>query len=142
MILLDTNVISDTYRAQPDLSVRRWLAAQRPADLYICAPVLAELRYGAERLPAGGRRRRLEDWIVKIESEGFPDRILPFDQGAAREFGQIFNRRKSAGRPIGIMDAIIASIARSNGATMATRDVGDFAGFDLVIINPFKIRAT
>jgi predicted nucleic acid-binding protein len=141
MILLDTNVISDTYQPQPNRAVRNWLAAQRPADLYICVPVLAELRYGAERLPAGGRRHRLENWISKLENDGFSGRVLPFEQSAAIEFGRIFHRRKIAGRPIGIMDAIIASIARSNVAAVATRDIDDFADLDIDIVNPFEFAA-
>jgi predicted nucleic acid-binding protein len=141
MILLDTNVVSDTYQPDPNLSVRSWLAAQRPAELFICAPVLAELRYGAERLPEGGRRRRLEGWISKLEDDGFLGRILPFDQGAAIEFGRIFHRRKIAGRPIGIMDALIAAIARANGAAVATRDVNDFRDLDFEVINPFEFTS-
>jgi len=138
MILLDTNVISDVYRERPDPKVHSWLAAQRPADLYICTPVLAELLNGAERLPSGGRRRRLEEWIRKLEGEGFAGRILQFDQNAAHEFARLFQRRKILGRPIGIMDALIAAIARSNDAALATRDVEDFASLDLGVVNPFE----
>ena len=141
MILLDTNIVSDTYQPYPNLSVRNWLAAQRPVDLFICAPVLAELRYGAERLPDGGRRRRLEDWISKLEKDGFLDRILSFDQGAAMEFGKIFHRRKIAGRPMGVMDALIAAIARANGAAVATRDVDDFSNLDFEVVNPFEFKS-
>jgi toxin FitB len=138
MILLDTNVISDVYRERPDPSVHSWLAAQRSVDLYICTPVLAELLHGAEGLPQGGRRQRLEAWIRKVEEEGFPGRILPFDQNAAHEFGRLFQRRKSIGRPIGIMDALIAAIARSNDALLATRDIDDFTEIGLRTVNPFQ----
>jgi predicted nucleic acid-binding protein len=136
MILLDTNVISDVYRERPDPKVHNWLAAQRSADLYICTPGLAELLNGAERLPSGGRRRRLEEWIRKLEAEGFAGRILPFDQNAAHEFARLFQTRKILGRPIGLMDALIAAIARSNDAALATRDVADFADLGIDIVNP------
>jgi toxin FitB len=140
MILLDTNVISDAYRERPAQSVMEWMAAQRSAELHLCAPVLAELRYGAERLPTGGRRKRLEAWIFKVENEGFAGRILPFDQGAAHEFARLFHRRKSIGRPIGIMDAMIGAVAKSNGATLATGDTDDFADLDLTLVNPFEFK--
>lgn len=138
MILLDTNVISDSARPRPDTSARSWFTAQRPTELFICTPVLAELRYGLERLPEGPRRTHLEEWVGKIEHEGFVDRILTFDRSAAHEFGRLFHRRTSTGRPIATMDAAIASIAKANGAILATRDVDDFANLDLTVINPFE----
>ena len=138
MILLDTNVISDVYRDRPNPNAHKWLTSQRPSELYLCAPVLAELYSGAERLAEGDRRRRLEEWIRKMEMEGFPGRILPFDQSAAREFGRIFQTRSSIGRPIGLMDALIAAVARSNGAVLATRDIADFTEIGLTVLNPFE----
>jgi predicted nucleic acid-binding protein len=138
MILLDTNVLSDSSRPQFDPAVQKWFSTQRPNDLFICTPVLVELRYGVERLPEGKRRAYLDDWIRKIEQEGFPDRILPFDRRAAHEFGKLLHRRISMGRPISTMDTMIASIARSNDATIATRDVDDFADLDIEIVNPFE----
>ena len=138
MILLDTNVVSDSSRLRPHPSVRNWLSAQRQTELFICTPVLAELKYGIERLPAGLHRSFLEEWLVRIENEGFPDRVLTFDRRAAHEFGRIFHLRTSKGRPIRTMDAIIASIAKSEGATLATRDLADFADLGLEIVNPFE----
>jgi toxin FitB len=138
MILLDTNVVSDSSRPHPHPSVRSWFSAQRQADLYICSPVLAELRYGVERLPMGNRRRFLEEWQKRIEQEGFSERILSFDRRAAYEFGRLFHQRTRAGRPIRTIDAMIASIAKAEGATLATRDVGDFADLGLEIVNPFE----
>lgn len=137
MIVLDTNVISDSSRPRPHPSVRNWFRAHRPTDLFICSPVLAELRYGVERLPEGNRRKHLEEWQKRIEEEGFSDRILPFDRRAAHEFGRLLHQRTSAGRPIRTIDAMIASIAKVEGATLATRDVGDFADLGLEIVNPF-----
>jgi predicted nucleic acid-binding protein len=141
MILIDTNVISDSSRPRPDPSVRRWYSAQRPADLFICTPVLAELRYGVERLPEGKRRTYFEAWLRGIENEGFIDRILVFGRRAAHEFGRILHRRTREGRPIRTMDALIASIAIAEDATLATRDVADFAGLGIEIVNPFEFKA-
>ena len=142
MILLDTNVISDVYRERPNANAHKWFAAQTATELYLCAPVLAELHSGAQSLPEGGRRRRLEEWIRKIEVDGFAGRVLPFDHNAAREFGGIFHKRKMIGRPVGIMDALIAAVARSNGAVLATRDVDDFSEIGLTVVNPFEFTGT
>ena len=138
MILLDTNVVSDSSRPRPHPSVRRWLSAQRQADLFICTPVLAELKYGVERLDQGPRRTFLEQWLAQIEIDGFSDRILMFDRRAAHEFGAVLHLRISTGRPIKTMDAIIASIAKAEGTTLATRDIADFANLDLELVNPFE----
>jgi predicted nucleic acid-binding protein len=142
MILLDTNVLSDSSRARPDPSAKAWIVAQRPAELFICTPVLAELRYGVERLPTGRRRADLDDWVRRIEQEGFPDRILSFDRSAAHEFGRLFHKRVSIGRPIATLDAMIAAIARAHGAALATRDIDDFVGLEIEIINPFAFSVT
>jgi toxin FitB len=137
MILLDTNVLSETHRPRPNTAVRDWLNSQAPGALYLCAPVLAELRYGLERLPSGRRRDRLEEWLRNLEQDHFVDRILPFDQQAAHELGRIMSRREKAGRPIKTMDALIAAVAVRHAATVATRDISDFDSLGLELIDPF-----
>jgi len=137
MILLDTNVLSEPYRPRPNAAVQKWLNAQPSRDLYLCTPVLAKLRYGLERLPSGSRRYRLEDWLRNLEDEYFADRVLPFDQSAAHEFGRVMSRREKQGRPINAMDALIAGIAICHAATIATRDIADFEGLGLDLLNPF-----
>jgi predicted nucleic acid-binding protein len=136
MILLDTNVISEGLRRRPDPHVSRWLDAQRPADLFLCMPVIAELHYGAQLLPAGARRTHLELTIKRIE-ETFSDRTLPFDRAAAHEYGRIIAHRDKMGRASGTMDGLIAAIAKVHGAMVATRDGRGFDGIGLEIINPF-----
>jgi toxin FitB len=141
MILLDTNVVSEPHRAKPDAAVQSWLNAQNAQDLFLCTPVLAELRYGSERLPSGGRRNRLESWLRDLELKHFLDRILPFDQLAAHEFGRITFRREKVGHPINPMDALIAAIAISHAASVATRDIADFENLGIALINPFQTPA-
>ncbi len=141
MIILDTNVVSDSSLLRSHPSVQGWFSAQRQTDLFICTPVLAELSYGIERLQAGTRRSFLEEWLVRLENEGFRNRLLTFDLRAAHEFGKILHLRTTKGRPIKTMDAIIASIAKAEGAAVATRDVADFAGLGLELVNPFEFEA-
>jgi predicted nucleic acid-binding protein len=138
MILLDTNVVSETMRPDPAENVRAWLNAQRTEDMFICLPVLAELRYGVENLPKGGRRRRLEAAVAQVE-ETFADRTLPFDRAAAHEYGRIMAQRDRLGRSTGTMDGLIAAIAKVHGATVATRDVHGFDHPGLDVIDPFAL---
>lgn len=141
MIVLDTNVVSEAFRVNPSATVQAWLDAQRPTDLFLCAPVLAELRYGIERLPAGARKNALEEMLSKVEYGLFDNRVLPFDRAAAYEFGRLQARRSSLGRPISTMDALIAAIAVSHRMAIATRDTNDFAALELDVINPFEPAA-
>jgi predicted nucleic acid-binding protein len=138
LILLDTNVVSETWRPQPSPAVLTWLDGQARETLYICTPVLAELRFGAERLPPGARKDRLNARIDRLEAEGFKDRILTFDVAAAFAFGRIGAQRERAGRRMEPMDALIGAIALTHGLTLATRDTADFADIGLDVINPFE----
>lgn len=133
MIVLDTNVVSEAFRVSPSAAVQAWLDAQRASDLFLCAPVLAELRYGMERLAAGARKNALEKMLSKAERELFDNRVVPFDRASAYEF--------DIGRPMSTMDALIAAIAISHRMAVATRDVADFAELGLNLINPFESPA-
>ena len=141
MILLDTNVVSESLRPRPSSTVIAWLNAQPAASLFLCTPVLAELHFGLARLAESSRKIRLEAAIERIENEVFRGRILPFDAGAARQYGKLAAIRERAGRPIGQMDALVAAIALSNQVALATRDVADFLGCGLDVLNPFEAAA-
>ena len=141
MIILDTNVISEGFRLCPDARVRMWMDAQPSSDLFLCSPVLAELRYGVERMPIGARRAQLDRLVLDIEKDLFGNRILPLDRESAYEFGRVVARRASIGRPINPMDALIAAIAIHHRMVVATRDIRDFADLGLALINPFEATA-
>lgn len=137
MIVLDTNVLSEGLRPQPSPTVLRWMQSEPIAALFTTTITEAELLYGAILLPDGRRRQALEAVIAQLLGVQFAGRVLPFDSAAAREFADIAASRRRAGRPIGEADARIAAIARSRGAALATRNVGDFAGCGLTVIDPW-----
>lgn len=140
MILLDTNVVSEPLRPGPHSAVLRWLDEQKQSDLFLCAPVLAELHYGVLCLPSGARQDRLVGWVRHVEENEFADRILPFDRAASHEFGRVLTLRRRLGHVTGPMDALIAAIALTHGAVLATRNVDDFSGVGLDIVNPFELN--
>lgn len=137
MIVLDTNVLSELLRSQPHASVVAWLTAVPAADAYTTTICEAEIFYGIALLPTGKRRAGLEAGATDLFEIDFVDRILPFDSAAARAFSDIAAARRQAGRPIGEFDAQIAAIARVHGATLATRDTGDFAGCGVTVVSPW-----
>jgi toxin FitB len=141
MIILDTNVLSNPYQPRPNAHVRAWLNRQSADSLYLCAPVLAELQYGIERLADGARKSRLRATIVELESKIFRDRTLAFDSSSAAEYGRLMATREREGRRMQQMDCLIAAIARAHRAAIATQDVMDFAGLGIQLVNPFEIAA-
>ena len=137
MIILDTNVISERLRSEPDPNILLWLDSQ-PADaLYLCTPVLAEMQFGAARLKPSARQRGLLNAILSLASDVFDGRILPFDMDAALAYGLICAEREAIGRTIAPVDAMIAAITGSNNAVLATRNIADFEHTGIELLNPF-----
>ena len=137
MIVLDTNVLSEALKPLPSSIVLRWLAAQQPLSVFTTTITEAEVLYGVEALPAGKRRMRLLAAVEKMFAEEFAGRILPFDEDAARAFAGVVAARDRAGRPISQFDAMIAAIARSHRAAVATRNTADFQHCGIDVINPW-----
>lgn len=140
MIVLDTNIISEPPRTGADSRLLEWLNEQEAESLHLTTPTIAEMAKGAEVFfskTGSLRHRRYLEHVV----ETYRGRILDFNLEASRLFGQVVARRQMAGRPISVMDAMIAAIAIAHGATLATRNIRDFDGLDLNLTNPFETGA-
>ena len=138
MIVLDTNVISELMRREPDPNVMRWIAQQPVAGLFTTTLTQAEIFYGLELLPEGRRRDDLLAAAGPIFELDLAGRVLPFDSDAANAYPAIVVGRKQGGQPISQIDAQIAAIARSRGARLATRNVRDFADCGITVIDPWN----
>lgn len=123
--------------SQPVPEVAAWVAGQPEELLYTTAVCQAEVLAGIAILPDGRRRRGLEAMAKAIFANAFDGRVLPFDSEAATAYAAIFAVRKRGGRPTAPHDLMSAAIARANGASMVTRDVGGFEGCGLTLINPW-----
>jgi predicted nucleic acid-binding protein len=137
MIVLDTNVLSETLRPRPADSVKRWMAAQTAATLYTTAITQAEILYGVALLPSGRRKTALQEIVTGLFEQDFFGRVLPFDSAAAKSFSEIAAIRRKLGRPISDFDAQIAAIAHSRGAGVATRNINDFSNCGIDVISPW-----
>jgi predicted nucleic acid-binding protein len=140
VIILDTNVLSEALRPTPESSVLEWLARQPRASLFTTAVTRGEILHGIRLLSDGKRRRGLWDAATKIFDEDFAGHVLSFDSEAADMYAEISASRRSAGRPISQFDAMIVAMARSRGASLATRNVKDFEDCGTDIINPWTGR--
>ena len=136
MILLDTNVLSELMRPEPEAAVLQWMAAQTDA-LYVTALSYAEILFGIDLLPKGRRRQRLGEQAAAMFTEDFAGRILSFDLATAPAYAAIAGKRQKAGQRLSPVDGMIAAIAQVHGASIATRD-GDFSGCGIPLINPWQ----
>ena len=136
-LLLDTNVISEWTKPRPDVGVVEFLATEDEDALFLSVITLAELRRDVDRLAAGRRRNRLDDWLRNDLPARFTGRLLGIDTPTADTWGRLIARRERVGRPMGAMDGWVAATALVHRLTLVTRDVAHFAGTVGEIICPW-----
>ncbi|EIC20136.1 type II toxin-antitoxin system VapC family toxin [Thiorhodovibrio frisius] len=138
MILLDTNVVSEPWKKQPDPRILAWLDAQVIETLYLSVVTVAELRYGIATMPEGKRRtiyrKRLEHEVLPH----FTDRVLAFDVAISETYAELTARARTRGKAIGLADGYIAATAASHKMRVATRDIGPFEDGGVDVINPWR----
>lgn len=138
MIILDTNVLSEPMNPRPSETVQEWLASLPPETVYITALTQAEILTGIACMAEGRRRRDLLRRAEAMFREDFGGRILPFDSTAAPHLAWWVALRQTQGRRVREFDAQIAAIARVHVATLATRNIKDFEGCGVELIDPWK----
>ena len=138
MIVLDTDVISELMRRERHADVRAWLRAQLVEALATTSITLAEISYGLARLPDGRRRFELEASFQTLVARGLGRRVFDFDARAAQVYGEMVAARDAAGQPFRGFDGLIAAVARSRDATVATRNITHFEGSDVSLVDPWK----
>ena len=138
MLVLDTNLVSELMRPQPEVAVLAWVGAQPMKEMAITAVSSMEIRFGIHILPEGKRRSELDRKFSELIAQGFAGRILPFDGQAGEACADIRAMRQRTGRRISTEDAMIAAIAKVHGATVITRDANGFAGCGVPVINPWE----
>lgn len=137
-LLVDTNVISEILRAAPDANVVRWSQQLTKQDLFLSVISMGELRKGLTILPPSARRTQLEKSIEEQIPVWFARRLLPVTQSIAERWGVLDGQRQLAGRPLNVPDGQIAATALEHGLTVATRNVKDFEGLGVSILNPWE----
>lgn len=132
--LVDTNVISETARPEPDDHVLGWLG--QLSTIILPAVGVYEIASGIQRLPAGRRKEFLEEWLEEILASDCD--VLPFDREAALSCALLEAEARRGGRAIELRDLLILAIAKSRGLGVATRNVSHFHGFGVPVFNPFR----
>jgi toxin FitB len=137
-ILIDTNVMSELWRAQPAAAVLAWVDAQVVETLSISAITVAELRFGIAAMPEGRRRTVYENRLEQDVLPAFANRVLAFDLRAAAAFAKLMAPARRNGASISQADGYIAATAAAAGLAVATRDVAPFQAVGLDVINPWQ----
>lgn len=133
--LIDTNVLSELRRKQPDDNVVRWLEKRPPTTLFLSALTIGELRKGIELMPEGGRKRSYLDWLEVELPRFFSGRVLAIEESVADCWGRLVAQ---AGRALPAIDSLLAATALTHGLTLVTRNERDFRHPGLDIINPWE----
>ena len=141
MIVLDTNVVSEMMEAEPAPQVEAWLDQTAENALWLNAILIFEIKGGLDKMDPGRRKRRLLAAFDALLQVDFRERVLPFDLDAAMEAARIGAEREKRGRPIDLKDTLIAGIAVSRGAAIATRNVRHFDDLSVEVINPWDAPA-
>jgi predicted nucleic acid-binding protein len=137
VIVLDTNVISELIRRAPSPAVLKRIWGFPSDDLCTTVITEAEIRLGLAILPGGRKRTALQVQVDLILTEDFPGRIFPFDSEASQAYAKLVAARRTAGRPISLVDAQIAAIVQTHRAVLVTRNARDFQGCQFDVINPW-----
>jgi predicted nucleic acid-binding protein len=137
--LLDTNIPSELISTNRDPRVENWVYAQNQQSLYLSAVSIGELRRGIVILPVSKRRTHLEQWLERELMPWFRGRILPVTAGTGNRWGILDGERRLKGTPLGAADGMIAATALEHDLTLVTRNVKDFAGLGLVLLNPWEM---
>lgn len=138
MILIDTNVISELWRAEPNPEVLAWIDAQTVETLYLSTITVAELRFGLAAMPEGKRRTIYQERLEQDVLPTFAGRVLPFDLDASQAYADLMARARAGGLAIGKADGYIAATAKANGLMVAARDISPFEAAGLKIVNPWE----
>jgi predicted nucleic acid-binding protein len=135
--LVDTNVPSELTRETPDARVAAFLRNAGKESLFLSVMTLGEICKGIDMLPASPKRDALQDWLEVDVRSWYAGRILPVTESIAERWGHLAAAAKQRGIAVKDVDAVIAATALEHGLTLVTRNVKDFAGLGVVLLNPW-----
>ena len=135
--LLDTNVLSEATRPQPDVRVAEWLGARAALTLFVSIVSIAEIRKGILLLPVGRKRTKLGNWLESELLPAFANRVIALGEAEMNEWASLQADTEKKGRRLPVVDSLIAATARCHGLTIATRNIQDFRHCGVPVFNPW-----
>ncbi len=135
--LLDTCVISEVIKPQPNKHVISWLQKQNEDSLYLSVLTVGELEKGIEKAPNSARRKSLQLWVAEDLKKRFEGRIIPIDLAVAVKWGMIQGAAELSGKPMPAIDGLIAVSGLVHDCIVATRNISDMAQSSAELFNPW-----
>lgn len=136
--LLDTNIITEVSRRQPNEGVVRWLEPTPEAQLYLSVLTLGEIRKGIAKLGASKRQTELSEWLEEVLTPRFAGRILDVDVGTAILWGHLSGEAEQRGQPLPVIDTLLAATALRHELILVTRNERDFTRYPIELLNPWQ----
>lgn len=136
-LLLDTNVLSEVTKPRPEGRVLAWLDGLDEDRTFISVVSIAEISRGVALMDNGRKRDALIDWLARDLPQRFEHRIIPVNERVALAWGDLMGEAKRSGRGMSSMDGLIAATAITNDLVLATRNIKDFEGFGIDLIDPW-----
>ena len=136
--LLDTCIISEFVKPNPEPKVIDWLNAIDPDQVFLSVVTIGEIQFGISNRPPSNRRTELEIWLNESLFHQFANRILSLDADVFLTWGQMSAQQRQQGTPIGVMDSLIAAVALRHRMVLVTRNVSDFSAIGLSLLNPWE----
>jgi predicted nucleic acid-binding protein len=134
LFLIDTNILSEPFRTKPSQRVAEWLASLPLDAQYVSVLTLGELRHGIEGFPEGRRKEAAKLWLDQDVPRRFAERLLPVTAEIAERWGRL---RATSRRTLPLIDSLLAATALEHGLRIASRNVFDFEGLGLEVVNPW-----
>jgi predicted nucleic acid-binding protein len=135
--LLDTCLISELVKKEPNPAVVSWLDEQDEQNLFLSVLTLGELQKGISKLPAGARRDELQAWVEHDLVERFTGRIIDIDLETAQFWGKLQGESEQRGERLPVMDSLIAATATVHGLIVVTRNIKDIERCRVRVCNPW-----
>jgi toxin FitB len=136
--LLDTCVISEFIKPHPEPKVVDWLNTTDPEQVFLSAVTIGEIQFGISNRPPSNRRTELEIWLNESLFPQFTNRILTLDADIFLTWGQMTAQQRQQGKPMSVMDSLIAAVALQHRMVLVTRNISDFSATGLSLLNPWE----
>jgi len=138
--LLDTCVISELITKTPNPRVVRFIDSLETDDIFLSVITIGEIVKGIEKLPTSKRKQNLHTWLQEDLLIRFDGKIFPLDTGVLLEWGKLTARAEAAGKPLPVIDSLVAATVLAYELTLITRNVGDFESAEIEIVNPWSME--
>lgn len=136
--LVDTNIPSEFTHDQPDIRVANFIRGAGQGNLFLSVITIGEICKGIDLLPVSQKRTGLQEWLEIDVRAWFAGRIFPVTEAVAERWGHLAASMRKQGITLAIMDGLIAATALEHGLTLVTRNVKDFAGLGVDLLNPWE----